>query len=361
MKFIHTADLHLDSSLLCNLEPEQARCRKRELLDTFLRMVEYAGNQGVRAILIAGDMFDSKNILVKTRKEVLKAMESHPEIDFLYLKGNHDADGFLSTLSELPSNLKTFSDAWTSYDYGEVVITGAELLKTNAMHLFETLNLNKNRTNIVMLHGQIAEYSGAAKEQAERIPLTSLRGRGIDYLALGHIHSYITGLLDERGAYVYAGCPEGRGFDETGDKGFVLLDTAEGCVNYEFVPFACRRISERFVDVSGLETTTEVREAISDASIQSNPDLMLKITLTGEVGAGVEFDTDLLTKQFKDDFYCLKIKDETKLHINYEDYRYDHSLKGEFIRRVLESELPKDLQRRVIMSGLKALRGEALK
>ena len=361
MKFIHTADLHLDSSLLCNLEPEQARCRKRELLDTFLRMVEYAGNHEVRAILIAGDMFDSKNILVKTRKEVLKAMESHPEIDFLYLKGNHDADGFLSALSERPSNLKTFADSWTSYTYGGVMITGAELSAGNVQHLSETLNLDKSATNIVMLHGQVSEYSGAAKEQAERIPLSALRGRGIDYLALGHIHSYINGKLDDRGDYVYSGCPEGRGFDETGAKGFVLLDVTDGCVEYEFVPFACRRISECFVDVSGLETTTEVREAISDASIQSNPDLMLKITLSGEVGAGVEFDTDLLTKQFKDDFYCLKIKDETKLHINYEDYRYDHSLKGEFIRRVLESELPKDLQRRVIMSGLKALRGEALK
>lgn len=52
-----------------------------------------------------------------------------------------------------------------------------------------------------------------------------LRGRGIDYLALGHVHSFRQEKLDEQGIWCYSGCLEGRGFDECGTKGYVMLET----------------------------------------------------------------------------------------------------------------------------------------
>ena len=59
MKIIHCADLHLDSKMTANLSKDQARERKREILRTFTRMVEYASKNDVRVILIAGDLFDT--------------------------------------------------------------------------------------------------------------------------------------------------------------------------------------------------------------------------------------------------------------------------------------------------------------
>lgn len=67
----------------------------------------------------------------------------------------------------------------------------------------------------MMLHGQEAEY--AAQDKAEVVPLRDLRGKGIDYLALGHVHGYKKETLDSRGEYCYPGCLECRGFDEYGD------------------------------------------------------------------------------------------------------------------------------------------------
>ena len=58
MKIIHCADLHLDSNMTSNLTSEKARERKRELLLTFHRMIQYAADNDVRAILISGDLFD---------------------------------------------------------------------------------------------------------------------------------------------------------------------------------------------------------------------------------------------------------------------------------------------------------------
>ena len=100
MKIVHCADLHLDSKMTANLTKEQARERKKEILRTFTRMVEYAAKNGVRAILIAGDLFDTRNISAMARNTVRDMICTHPEIDFLYLRGNHDSDNFLSKMEE---------------------------------------------------------------------------------------------------------------------------------------------------------------------------------------------------------------------------------------------------------------------
>ena len=62
MKIIHCADLHLDSKMTSNLSKEQAKERKMEILRTYSRMIEYAKNNDVKAIIIAGDLFDTRNV-----------------------------------------------------------------------------------------------------------------------------------------------------------------------------------------------------------------------------------------------------------------------------------------------------------
>ena len=71
MKIIHCADMHLDSKMTANLTKEQAKERKGEILRTFVKMVDYARNHGVTAIIIAGDMFDTRNISVTVRNMVM--------------------------------------------------------------------------------------------------------------------------------------------------------------------------------------------------------------------------------------------------------------------------------------------------
>ena len=108
MKLIHCADLHLDSSMDTHLSKELARVRRDELLKTFLRMVDYAVAEQVQAILIAGDLFDKRRINATPRNTVLAAIKEHPGITFFYVTGNHERDGFLSSLTEIPANLKLF-------------------------------------------------------------------------------------------------------------------------------------------------------------------------------------------------------------------------------------------------------------
>ena len=104
MKFIHCADIHLDSKIESNLPPQKSKQRKREILLSFLQMIDYAKENGVTAVIIAGDLFDSDCVLPTTRDIVISKIRDCPDTDFLYLSGNHDGAFSLSDVP-LPENL----------------------------------------------------------------------------------------------------------------------------------------------------------------------------------------------------------------------------------------------------------------
>ena len=90
MKFIHCADLHLESSMDSKLSTEKARKRRNELFESFARLADRAESEKARAILIAGDIFDKKKVPLSSVKKFVKIVCAHPEVDFLCISGNHD-------------------------------------------------------------------------------------------------------------------------------------------------------------------------------------------------------------------------------------------------------------------------------
>ncbi|MDE7329837.1 MAG: metallophosphoesterase, partial [Clostridia bacterium] len=234
MKIIHCADVHLGSAMDSRFPPEKAEERRRELRASFSALADYAKENGVGAVIIAGDLFDSGRPLKRDKEFFYGVVKNNPQIDFLYLRGNHDE---LQSYTEAPQNLKTFSEEWQSYSYGDIVVSGIEITSSNRVSLYSSLCLDGKKTNIVTLHGQIG-----APADAGGINLSRLAGKNIDYLALGHLHAFSQGALDSRGIYAYSGCLEGRGFDEAGEKGFILLDIQNGKAGAKCVPFAKRAV-----------------------------------------------------------------------------------------------------------------------
>lgn len=363
MKIIHTADLHLDSKLESNLDPSMARERRGELLDTFSRMVSYASDNGVSVIIIAGDLFDKLHVRKSAKKRVLEEILTHPDIDFLYLLGNHDKNDFLSDLDEdkIPVNLKRFKeDSWTAYTYGNVVISGRELSDDNYKTISVNLILDESKCNIVTLHGQESDYVGRDRTHIVSIP--SFKNKHIDYMALGHIHSYKCQKLDERGVYCYSGCLEGRGFDECGDKGFVLIDVDDNdlSITHTFVSFAFRRMYEVNVSVSEDMNMPDVIDAVS-SSTQDIPDnSMVRILLNGMTDIDFDVDCDRIVNIFKDKFYFIKVVDHTGTRINYDDFAGDRSLKGEFVRLLRQEDIPEDERAEIIELGIRAILGDEI-
>lgn len=357
MKLLHCGDLHLDSALRANPDSEKKKLRKSELLSTFVRMAEYAADHGAKVMLIAGDLFDGSHVTKRTQNMVKETILRFPFVDFLYLKGNHDGENFLDAWEERPDNLKLFGNDWTYYRYEDVVIAGAEFAEGNADNLYDSLLLNRNDCNIVLLHGQTEKYRSA--EKAETVALGALKNKNIDYLALGHIHSYRSEALDARGVYCYPGCPEGRGFDECGEKGFVWLEIEDNKVTHSFVPFACRTVREVKVDISGAETTLAVEQRVRDALVGISERDLVKVSLTGKVSLSAERDLSYLTGRFEAQFFTFKINDrEVGIAIRPEEYEEDISLRGEFIRLVMQGDYTEEEKRMVLELGVRALEGE---
>lgn len=368
MKLIHCADIHLNSSLSAHLDGDKQKQRRTEILHTFLRMVDYAAEQSVDGILIAGDLFDTKKVDRTTGNAVLSAITGHPEIVFFYLRGNHDVDGFIQSLEEIPDNLKLFGDTWRSYAWEEagvtIVVTGAEGSVRNARELYTSLRLDPKHINLVMLHGQETPYASGERQDAEQIPLSLLQNKGIDYLALGHIHTYKREKLDARGIYVYPGCLEGRGFDECGIHGFCLLeiDAVHHKIQDTFVPFASRRLWEASVDVSmcanGVDVLEDMKETLQEMQVQTGD--LVKVCMTGSLPVGVEVDTELLAMQLSQVYFYAKVVDQTVPEIDYAAYAHDASLKGEFVRLVQAQRDLSDAEKaKIIQTGILALAGEA--
>ena len=368
MKIIHCADLHLDSRITTNLTKEKAKERRAEILLTFQKMVDYAAENDIRVVIIAGDLFDTKHISATVRDIVSACISDHQKIEFYYLKGNHDKDDFFEGLDSVPENLHLFDNTWKAYRLpgdGErdIVITGVEFDANNSGSVYSSLALRQEDFNIVVLHGQTQEYR--SKDKVEMISLPELKGHNIDYLALGHIHQYKRGNLDARGRYCYPGCLEGRGFDECGEHGFVLLeiDDSAGSFTDQFIPFAKRNLHEEEVDISECENSLEIVKAIQIQLKEKRYPAkdMIKVVLVGQVALDCEKDLSYLnTNLSNSEYYYVKVVDHTERKVNYDDYMYDATLKGEFIRAVGQEKLTDNEKARIIRIGLDALSGGEL-
>lgn len=352
MKIFHLADLHLGSEMNARLSKERARLRREEICIAFDRVVERAKREGVRAILLSGDVFDVSVPTARDKEFFYDVVRQAPDVLFFYLKGNHDDAEVTETLP----NLKTFtSDAWTTYSLEDgVTVSGIELTASNADGYYDTLHLDGNKTNIVMLHGQVSESKGE-----EKIQVKSLAGKGIDYLALGHIHSYQDGRLDARGAYAYSGCLEPRGFDELGPKGFVRLEAGQG-VSYAFEENSLRRAYLQELDVSGLTGLAEVLQKAEQELTVSEDDI-LRLVLVGEAAFDMDGAVNMLQNRWREKCFALSVKDETERALDLSKYDGQVSIEAEFIRVVMANEKLTERQKKEVISlGLKALSGGKL-
>jgi DNA repair exonuclease SbcCD nuclease subunit len=341
MYIIHTADLHLESSLETNLDPIKAQSRKKELISNCARLLEYAQENNCSKIIIAGDLFDDTKISSRTKNHMLDLINSNNNIDFFYICGNHDEEFILKENNNLPSNLYLFGNDFKTYHFDNLDITG---INYHSSYDFNKLILNPEKINILIMHGDIDK----------EIKLADLKNKSIDYLALGHIHKFSMGKIDDRGVYAYPGTLEGRGYDEAGEKGFIKLNVTDN-IKTEFVPFALRTIHEINFDISKFETYHEIRRNLDLKIADISENDILSINLVGNYSLDMVKQNEILTEFLNDRFYFARINDLSTLKINPKDYENDISLKGEFIRNVLASKLKEEDKNRVIEYGIKAL------
>ncbi|MBQ8389415.1 MAG: DNA repair exonuclease [Oscillibacter sp.] len=353
IKFIHSADWHLDSPF-SGLGAKEAAQRRKELRQVPQRLADYVNEQGVGLVLLAGDLFDGKHVYRETM-EALTAALGRMRAKVLISPGNHDCWGPMWDKWEWPDNVYIFRQArLTALELGDVVFHGGAFITSEqGSSLLSGFKAPEDgKLHIGLLHGEVA-----AESCYDPIRPGDIAASNLDYLALGHIHKRGEARYGKTLA-AWPGCIEGRGFDETGEKGFYegVIDD-DGSVSIAFVPFAKRKYEILTVDVTGKDPLAAVEEALPRETEQD----LCRILLTGEAETVPDIETALRRR-----FYALEVRDHTRVPRDIWERAGEDSLRGLFLRKLreqLESAKTEEEREKVTAAarfGLAALEGRDL-
>lgn len=342
MKIIHTGDIHLDSPLA---GVKNSEARRHELLTALANMSEYANNNGVSAIIVAGDLFDDKFATAQTVQSVADIVKTS-KAEWFVLRGNHGGSAPYEKLRELCPQIHFFDNTWAYYSLGNVTICGRELGHDDVSKWSE-LSLDTSRYNIVVLHGDVDDDSYGLLDRR------ALSNSGAKYVALGHRHAFAEhkfGIV--RGCY--CGVLEARGFDEPTDTGFIEIDTDTD--RLRFIKQAIRSVVTKRIDITNVTSDIALQRAITDAVADVSPRNYLNVVFCGTLSGGLHLD--LVAKQILEDrFFALRVKDETHTKIDLQALMQEVSLRGEFVKLAMTVQDEK-LRNEILKLGLAALNGE---
>ena len=245
MRFIHIADVHLDTAFAGRSERVRSRLRAAAR-EAFARGVDTAVSEEVHAVLIAGDFFDGARLSFGSERLLLRQLDvlAGAGIQVVYATGNHDP-GTAQAVTDLawPGNVTVIGGAdpvvvTILNRAGEPVghVTGAghataretaDLARVLQPHPDARLSRPDTRLpQVALLHTQVTSANGSELHQPYApSSLDHLRGAGFDYWALGHVHQRQA--LSHDPPVHYPGNLQGRNPRETGAKGGLLVDLGD--------------------------------------------------------------------------------------------------------------------------------------
>ena len=341
MRFLHTADLHLDSPFASSdtFESEARRAEQREVLG---RIFDLAKKEKCQMILIAGDLFDVKSITGETEKYVTELFRN-ADMPIVIAPGNHDPymEGSFYSKTEFSDNVYIFSsNELQRFDFPELRARVYGYAFTSSSLAYSPLNgqppaIRDGCTDLLCAHADISA------PVSKYCPLTvrDIRAFGLDYAALGHNHNQIGDTLSGDESIRYCGFAEGRSFDELGDGGVYIVDVEYGVMpKIERKTVSVRKYEIKELDISECEDTVSLKGEIRKvcAEFDGEKTTFLRLNLVGNAEAGVVSDTDSLEEEFSTDKIILQIKDLSLPVADIAALKNDISLRGAFYNVLLD-------------------------
>ncbi len=297
VRFIHTADLHLDTPFkgLSNWNKELADKLKDATFKSFKRIIDLCLTKNVDFLLISGDIFDSENKSLAAQLKFVSELKRLSEngIPTYFICGNHDPLNSWPDTLQLPENVFRFGSSKVetiTYKKNEEPVADIygisyqnKVIKKN-LALKYKLSSKPSPISIAILHGTIG--NAGPHENYSPFKTEDIITKNFDYWALGHIHKRQI-IHNSSPAIVYSGNPQGRDFGETGAKGSCLVEIKAGeKPKIEFTPTQLIRFEEVEIDLSGENKINILTDKISGIKnniddYDENASYILRITLKG--------------------------------------------------------------------------------
>ena len=337
MRFIHVADIHLDTPLV-GLKNNRDIIKKRraEQKQVIKDIVKKIKDEEIPVFIIAGDVFEQKFVEKKTVEYLINLFQLIPDTTILITPGNHDPLIKNSPCKTFawPENVHIFDSKISKVSVGDVDFYGYGFenyeLQSNQLEDFEVDDAE--RINVLVTH---ATLNGDSKKYND-VSAKSLAQ--FDYVALGHIH--LQKLTD---SIVYPGSLLSCGFDELGEHGMVIGEFKKGNVSYEFKNMESKHYCILEVDVTDCKIASDV---VDKLDLRED---IYRVVLKGA--------RNIDTKDVREAILALgksvcEVRDETHLPYNLEEIAAQKTLKGIFTKKMLKELEDFPNQKELIMRAI---------
>lgn len=333
MKLLVTADLHI---------------RKQQDTAVLARILQAASEYNAEALLIGGDLLD-RPFLESAVEDTVRRLLSGAGFPIFLVAGNHDPKEVTALYQNLPEGVYLFPEALTGVSLGDGVrlwgwSTAREQGGSNPLRQFAA---PQGGINILLGHGQ----ADGGSESFCPVSAESMAASGMDLVILGHIHK---GEQRRIGScrLLIPGTPEGKGFDELGEKLIYLIDTAS--MQIDPIAVAEKIWREYPVDLSGCAEDAAILERLMAVEIPENTigRLILQGAPSADPAAAAAIYTERTGRE---------IKDRTDPSLSVEVLKKQNTLQGAFVRRAMaeiEAAEPRERPRleEALRLGLQALK-----
>lgn len=292
MKFIHAADLHLDTPFasIKNFSKQLQNDLRKSTYTAATKVFDTAIHEKVDFVILAGDTYDNTDRSLNAQ-EFLKNQFNRLKdngINVYMVYGNHDYYRNDFSTIKFPDNVYTFSDAvtteeFTSRDGMKVGISGFSYYQQHIQE--DKVKEYPARENFDYQIGIL--HAGVGDGNYAPFTVNELLAKGYDYWALGHIHK--RQVLNEKPYVIYPGDTQGRNQNETGIKGFYLVNVLNSVTEAKFVASSSYVWDKAKIDVSAEENLDSLFAKIDGVLDKDQKEL-----LTVKINNAQKLDPDLI-------------------------------------------------------------------
>ncbi len=365
LRFVHAADLHLDSPFvgIKAVAPDNVSGALRDAtFSAYENIVNLCIEERVDALLVAGDVYDAADRSLRAQLKFVDGLKRLDEagIRSFVCHGNHDPLNGWEAQLEYPKGCTRFGEEAQAVpvledDPERAVVHGISYpkQKVNENLALRLGAADSSMFSIGLVHANVD--SDTKHVNYAPCSLDDLERSGIDYWALGHVHTRQV-LRERTPTVVYPGNPQGRHPNEPGARGVYLVEVDEGNdVHLNFRTVDTVRWAQADLDVSRTDSVPELIEGlhqrIQDSLAESDGrSVVLRISLSGRGGVHRSLQQPTFIEELMGELnrewaerspfaWCERIVDETAAPFN----REDRIAGSDFLAEVLKTvDLAKD-------------------
>jgi DNA repair exonuclease SbcCD nuclease subunit len=359
MNVLHFSDLHLDTPFSWAI-PDLARTRRLALRQTLRRICELADELRVDALTCGGDLYEQERFTPDTAAFLRATFAELDPLPVFLAPGNHDWYGPASLYrqQEWTPNVHLFTDpSLTPVTLADgLTLWGAgHRAPANTPDLLDGFQVDRSGVHLALFHG--SAQSDLSLQEEGKVPHAPFRPEqitqsGLHHALLGHFHA-----PRDAPTYTYPGNPDPLSFGEDGERAAVQVSIADdGTVTRTRHVVAMSAVSDVAVDLTGVAHSGEVIDRVGAAVADLRG--VVRVTLSGDIGPEVDLrPADLATIRGPHLDALVPRIGRVSVAYDVERLREEPTVRGAFVRDVLEANLPEDESRRILVTGLRALDG----